>query len=343
MKIYIPQNIDPFNTHLKNLAEAYSFYGNEIITGFRDFISDNHVPDIVHFHFLEPLLKYLKYDRVLFFDRMDRLKQRGVRFIYTFHDARPHSEISAIDYPTLFRRFLDYVSLFIHHGRASVEIIKEKFPVLSSTNHIVCHHGDYLNDMKMFHESREEARKILRLPQSGKIILIFGQLQYKNPGFAQEVFARVRMIHPGSLLVMAGVFPVFPYNRLNKIYYRFNNTVLNRFRSATVRLHKRFSQYETYLLFTSADVIFLPHKAGLTTGLIPLAATLSRPFVYPGIGVFEEQAENCVAEKYVKGDIGSASDALNKILSSGTRDFDNSQWLKNNNWNDHVRQILSVI
>jgi len=106
-------------------------------------------------------------------------------------------------------------------------------------------------------------------------------------------------------------------------------------------IHKRFSQYETYLLFTASDVIFLPHNEGLTTGNIPMAATLGKPFVYPDIGVFAEQAEDCFAKKYECGNVNDAVNAIDSILSSGQSFFDNKVWLEKNSWSEHVSVILS--
>jgi hypothetical protein len=343
MIIYIPQNIDPYNTHLKNLVEAYTLKGVEVIIGFETFISGSEIPDIIHFHFLQGVLKYIKYDEQLFFRRLDFFGNKGVRFIFTVHDVPLRSKINKVDYPLIYCKFLNYVNLFVHHGESSIDILKKEYPVLSTKHHIVCHHGDYLNDMKNYHESQEHAREILKLPLNKKFILIYGQLQFKNTSFAKEVFEQIRKKYDNTVLLMAGVFPKFKYNRLNIPYYKLNNRYLNKFRKNKILIHKRFSQYETYLLFISSDVIFLPHKSGMTSGIIPMAATLGKPFVYPDIGVFEEQADNCYAEKYECGNEKAAYHAIEKILTSDIQYFDNSKWLEDNNWGTHVEHILSSI
>ncbi|MFZ4522771.1 MAG: hypothetical protein ACOYNC_13765 [Bacteroidales bacterium] len=341
MIVYIPQNIDPYNTHLKNLVEAYNSKGIEIIVGY-DFFLGNILPDIIHFHFLEGILKHIKYNEIEFFNRLDAYKEKGVVFLLTMHDLRPHAKVKQFDYPTLFRKFLHYVNLFIHHGENSIEILKREFPVLSGkARHIVCHHGDYLNDMRIFNQTQEEARIALKLPLKKKIILIFGQLQFKNTSFAEEVFGLLSNKYSDAILLMAGVKPIFRYNRINKIYYKINNTCFNFFRTNKVLIHNRFSQLETYQLFMASDMIFLPHKSGLTSGLIPMAATLGKPFVYPNIGVFEEQAEYCFAQKYESNNKNEAFNAIQDILSSGVQSFDNSKWLENNNWEKHVEHIFS--
>lgn len=340
MKIYIPQNIDPYNTHLKNLMSSYSSKGIEVIVGYNTFIKCDVIPDIIHFHFLEGVLKFINYDDKLFFERLEYFKNNGVRFLYTVHDAKPHAEIKKLNFHHLFSKYIDYINLFIHHGELSINILKKAYPGISSKSHIICHHGDYMNDMGGFNDNKEQARLKLKLPLNKKILLIFGQLQFKNTSFAEDVLKEVRLNHPDAVLLMAGVLPKFKYNRLNLLYYKFNNAFLNKFRNNKILIHKRFTQHETYLLFISADVIFLPHKSGLTTGIIPMAATLGKPFVYPNIGVFDEQAHFCYAQKYECGNVSAASDAIDKILVSDVINFDNAKWLENNNWDRHVEQIL---
>jgi tRNA A22 N-methylase len=74
-----------------------------------------------------------------------------------------------------------------------------------------------------------------------------------------------------------------------------------------------------------------------------MAATLKKPFVYPNIGVFEDQAKLCYAEKYLVGNVLSAKTAIHSILSSGNQTFDNKEWLKKNSWEIHADRILSNV
>lgn len=341
MILYIPQNIDPYNTHLKNLIGAYSTKGISVISGYGEFKSEE-IPDVIHFHQIEGILTNLDFNQIFFFNRLDYYKQKGVLFLYTAHNLQPHRHIPGFDYSGFFKRFLNYIDLFIHHGENSIHLFLDLYPDLRAKKHIVCHHGDYLNDMKDFSVSREKARSILKLSPKRKMILIFGQLQYKNTGFAKEVFQQVKN-NLDCILIMAGVYPILRYNRVNRMYYYLNNKVLNHFRKSIWPVLGRFSQYETYLLFTASDVVFLPHETGLTTGIIPLAATLGKPFVYPEIGVFAEQSEFCEALGYKKGDHNEAVRSIEKMLNKENSSFDNTKWLEHNNWDVHVNKIISEI
>lgn len=341
MILYIPQNIDPYNTHLKNLVESYINKGLEVIVGYSPFVNENVLPDIIHFHHLEGILSFLAFDENLFFDRLENFRKKGTKILYTAHNIEPHLSIPKFNYFKFFEKFVPYLDLVIHHGNSSINLLIQKYNGLNAKRHIICHHGDYLNDMKDFHESIETARVKAGLPLNKKIILVFGQLQYKNPAFIKKVLEQIQKKCDNSILVLAGVNPIFKYNRLNKLYYKINNKFLNMFRSKKIMIYKRFSQFETYLLFRASDVVFLPHNSGLTSGIIPLAATLGKPFVFPDIGVFEEQAQFCFCEKFSVGNHEEAAKAIYAILVSGINSFDNTIWLKNNSWDKYVEIVLN--
>ncbi len=342
MILYIAKNIERYNTYLNNLVEAYKREGVKVILGYEAFIYGNLIPDIIHFHWAESLLKIMNSDQETFFRKLDFFKDHGVKFIYTAHNTMPHKESKTIDYSSFFPRLFQYIHLFVHHGNLSIDIYKEKFPV-NDKEHIVCHHGDYMKDVKDFTESKITAREALRLPKNKKIILVFGQLQFKNLDFAKAVFHKVKRNFKESFIVLAGSNPQFKYTDVNKLYDKINNNLLNRLRKNKRAFNKRFSHYETFLLFKSSDVIFLPHNSGLTSGIIHMAATIGKPFVYPDIGVFEEQAEYCRCEKYKQSNIDDAFKAIAKLLTDPVDSFDNTQWLANNSWEKHVKLILNKI
>ena len=342
MILYIAKNIERYNTYLKNLVETYKMEGVKVIVGYETFIYGNMIPDIIHFHWVEGLLKNMNSDQESFFRKLDFFRDHGVKFIYTVHNTMPHRESKTIDYFSFFPRFFQYINLFVHHGSLSIDICKERFS-LSDKEHIICHHGDYMQDVKDFTESKITAREILRLPKNKKIILVFGLLQFKNVDFAKTVFHKVKRNFKDSFLMLAGTNPQFKYGDINKLYEKINNSLLNKFRRRKRAIHKRFSQYETFLLFKSSDVIFLPHNSGLTTGIIPMAATIGKPFVYPDIGVFEEQAEYCRCKKYKQSNIDDAFNAIAKLLTDSFDSFDNTKWLFNNSWEKHVKLILNKI
>ena len=341
MIIYIAKNVELYNTYLKNLVEAYIEQGVKVIIGYETFIYGNIIPDVIHFHWVEGLLSNMNYDQDSFFRKLDFYRNCGVKFIYTAHNILPHRDSKKVDYFAFFSKFLQYIDLFVHHGSSSIDIYKEKFS-LQDKDHIICHHGDYLQDMKDFNESQEEARKALLLPRNKKIILVFGILQFKNLDFVKAVYKKVNKNINDCMLILAGINPIFKYGDINRIYIKLNNNLLNKLRRKRRVINKRFSNYETFLLFKSSDIIFLPHDSGLTTGIIPMSATIGKPFVYPDIGNFEEEARYCKCEKYERSNVEGAYNAISKLIGDPTS-FDNSEWLVNNSWEKHVKLILSKI
>jgi len=342
MTLYIPKGIDPYNTYWKNLVEAYVANEVDVIVGYETFVYGNIIPDVIHFQLVESLLGFMNYDQDIFFRRLEFYRNHGVKLIYTAHNILPHKNSNKVNYSLFFPRFLQYIDLFIHHGSLSIDIFKEKF-FLQDKEHIICPHGDYMQDVKDFNESQIGARELLKLPINKKVILVFGQLQFKNLDFAKAVFNQVTKNIKDCILVLAGINPLFQHNDINQLYYKINNDLFNKFRTKKRVINKRFSNYETFLLFKSSDIVFLPHNSGLTSGIIPMAATIGKPFVYPNIGVFEEQAKFCKCEKYERSNINEAYDAIAKLLTDPIASFDNAEWLANNSWERHVKLILNKI
>ncbi|MBN8547150.1 MAG: hypothetical protein J0L60_13545 [Ignavibacteria bacterium] len=340
MILYIPKNVDVYNTHLINLIKAYSKRNIRVIVGYDTFGYGTIIPDYIHFHMVEGLLRTLNYDLGLFFERMEYFKQNGSRFLYTAHDLYPHNKIENIDYKSFFIRFLDFIPLMIHHGDKSIQLHQQLYPNVNGKNHLVCHHGDYSADFTNFCEGKDDARKILEIPKNKKVILVFGQLQFKNVSFAKGVMKKLQKYSKDYFFIFAGVNPVTKYHGINELYYHLNNDYLNRIRINSMSIHKRFSNYEMFLLFKAADAIFLTHNNGLTSGIIPLSASLQKPFIYPNIGVFEEQALDTKSISYKCEDIQSAVDAIEDLLREDCSEFDNAKWLRQNSWDVHVGRIL---
>lgn len=332
--------MDVYNTHLKNLVDAYAEKNVEVILGYDSFVYSNIKPDVIHFHMPEGILNFINYNVELFFERMEYFSRNGVKMIYTVHDLLPLSQKANFDYYTFFNRFFSFITLFIHHGQRSIGIFKAKFIETAIKTHIVCNHGDYLKDMSLFSDDFDSARNALSIPISKKVFLVFGQLQHKNTDFVYKVFSLLRKTNKDVFLILAGVNPKYKYNGLNQFYYRVNNKIFNRFRKNSLVLNKRFSNHEMYILFKASNLVFLSHNYGMTSGLIPMSATLSKPFVYPKIGCFEDQAEFCLAESYKAKNTSEAIAAINKVLSKSNLNFDNSAWISNNSWEEHVNRIL---
>lgn len=336
--------MDVYNTHLKNLINAYiKNEGVEIVLGYDTFLYSNFIPDVIHFHMVEGLLNTLDYNFDSFFIKLDYYKKNKVKIIYTVHDLFPHSKVRNVNYIEFFNQFFKFIDLFVHHGSSSINIFKNTFEVASSSHHIICPHGDYLADMSSFNVTKTEARRKLGLNIDKRIILVFGQIQHKNLSFVNMVFKKYKKIDKKSFLVIAGVNPIFKYNSINQFFYKINNKWLNHLRFDKKIMHRRFTNYELYLYFKASDVVFLPHSYGMTSGLIPMAATLSVPFVFPRIGCFEDQAMNTLSESYEVNNVDEAILAIYKLLSLNKLTYDNSKWLLENSWDIHAKTIIDKL
>ena len=109
------------------------------------------------------------------------------------------------------------------------------------------------------------------------------------------------------------------------------------------RIYRRITKNEISDLFNLADLLVLGHAKGLTTGLIPLAATYSLPVVYPDLGNFREQATNWSDYFYLPNNKDDAAKIIEKAYCQRHCSRTNRFWLKNNSWEIHVKIILDSI
>ena len=97
--------------------------------------------------------------------------------------------------------------------------------------------------------------------------------------------------------------------------------------------------------FAAADIVLLSHESGLNSGILSMAATYSKPVVYPDIGNFIEQIQDWISESYRCGDVEDAIKALDTMAERITQkvEMDNTKWLANNSWDIHVNRILTAV
>lgn len=342
MKILIPHD-DIVNGYIPSLAMAYQNAQCEVVVGKINFYLSEYRPDIVHIHWPENL-----YDKdCVPFDnpddvitkRLEWYKEQGVRIFLTVHNLLPHDEIKQKTRRSICESVLEYTDIIIHHGQASIELMKKEYPNIADKKHIVCPHGHYLIHYKAV--PKRESRNYLKLPQHAFIILSFGRiLPYKGFELLRKIFKK--WSHPGKLLLVAGRFD-YKESQLSRLQ-RKGMELFGRYAGKERFYFRKVRTQDIGYYFAAADLLLLSHKDGLTSGVLSMAATYSRPVVYPDIGNFREQVEGWIGESYQCGDVESALRALDAIVRRTDEgpDMDNKIWLAKNSWDEHVNRILSA-
>ncbi len=346
MTILLTEN-PGYNTYVNSLILAYQKAGHQVICGSNNFFWSNIKPDLLHIHWPERLYKWYvlrkpgkeQYNYIK--ERLEKFKNSGTKIIYTVHNLLPHHSNEQDDY-NFYNLIIEYADVIHHHCPKSIDLVGEKFPKAKEKINIVANHGDYLIDFKK--TDKYSSRRKLDIPENKFVILNFGsQQRYKGNDLINKTFNKLNINN--KFLLTAGnfrydTFP-FPKNYLLKIKNHFSEKSNSRTRKYIFRsIHPD----EIPTIFSASDLVFLGHTNGLTSGVLNLAATFSRPVVFPDIGCFEYQMQEWVYEKYKAGDADSAKISIEKLYSKivgSNINLNNSRWLEINSWDNYVNKILA--
>ncbi|PNW26867.1 glycosyltransferase family protein [Formosa algae] len=343
MKVLIT-HYSPINPYCILLGNAYIQNGHEVLYGVYNFYDSNIVPDILHIQWPESLYKWqvnlkLPEEENRLVNRLEWYKSQGTKIVHTIHNIEPHELEN--DYESkLYELIIDYSDVLIHHGANSIDLINNKYPKARHKKSIVAHHGHYLNDYKYI--SKIEARQALNIPIDKLIILNFGlQRGYKNQNFLRSVFDELKI--DNKILLNAGFKHLAKVSLVRQFLSNIKTKLIKPKENNIINHYKHIPQVEVPIYFNAADVVFLGHGKGLNSGVLAMSATYSKPVVFPDIGNFKEQVDGWIGESFEVNNVNSALKALNKITKQvqSNSDFDNTDWLKNNSWDNHVKTILS--
>ena len=339
------------NSYLTSLIEEYKKADLEIICGLHNFFYSNIKPSILHIQWPEKLYSWYpfstlseeeKYDKIE--ERLKWYKHKDVLIIHTIHNIKPHILEKPDFEKRIFELIIKYSDLLCHHCKKSIDILKDYYPTAINKKNIITPHGDYLIEFKKL--SKEEARKKLNISMDKFVILNFGsQQKYKGENLIEEVFKKLKIKE--KYLLIAGNYRYAGYNLINKVVKQFNNYIKNKINHKNKKYFLNTIEPQEIPYFLSAsDVVFLAHSGSLNSGIISLAATYSKPVIYPKIGCFEEQMKTWIGKSYSDNNKEEAIISLKELHDMIKNDniiLNNTDWLKNNSWEEHVKKILDTL
>lgn len=338
------------NSYTISLLNAYKEAGVTIICEKHNFFVSNFIPDFVHIHWPELIIDWIPFVEKeenmkleIIRDRLNWYKKNKTLIIFTVHNLEPHNDRYKEFYKNLYNLIFEYVDIYIHHCSNSICLFKKKYRNIQKMHIIACH-GDYLTDFNKI--EKNEARKYLGINSDKFVILNFGQQRkYKGLEFLNKVFNN--LLIKNKYLLNAGNFSYSNLSIFQKYFWKIINYYRTRIKFSSKKyLLRTIKQNEIAPIFSASDIIFLGHQSGLNSGVLAMAATFSVPVVFPDIGCFKEQMKYWLFETYEVGNINSAQNAINNIFKKiKNKQFrlDNSQWLKENSWKNHVDIIITSI
>ena len=163
----------------------------------------------------------------------------------------------------------------------------ERFPALAGRPGYIVPHGHY-RDAYPRTVSRESARQTLSLPPQGTVLLHFGLMRpYKNVPHLIGTFRAVPRLRAPSSWLSAS-----PTMRLSSAKSATPRTARRTCGSTSAGY--RLKKCSSFLL--AADLVVLPYRRILNSGVVMLALTFARPVLVPDLGAMRDQQRAFGAE-----------------------------------------------
>jgi len=265
---------------------------------------------ILHLHFFDELTQRRSQAAtaarsLLFLALLALLRWRGVRLIWTAHNLEPHELHHPLWGFLVYRLVARWSAAIIAHSHAACELLEQRYGALPQC--AIIPHGSYV-DLSGSPRDRAASRAALDLPPGGPVLLNIGTLRpYKNIEGLIDAFGALPEATRGILLIAGAAKSPGYAEQLRR-------------RAAAVpgvRLRTEFiadAQLPTYL--AAADLVVLPYRSLLTSGILLWALSYARPIVAPAFGpVRELLREGQTGFLFAPGDDDALRAALDRALA----------------------------
>lgn len=267
--------------------------------------------DIVHIHWPESnkLKKHFAIAflySVAFILLLKIAKARGAQLVWTIHNIQTHEE----NFPLLerihFSAFTNMVDGFIAMNEEAVKAAMKVYPVLKHKPYNIIPHGHY-KDFYKNETSLSEARYFFNLNEADKVFLVLGNIRpYKG---LERLLQQFREFGDQSYrLLIAG--------KVDKEMLQYKR-ILERIKDNDNRIMFRFEFVEDDHLqyyLNAAEVVLLPYKAILNSGVLLLALSFNKTIAMPAFNNLSSLQEKYHQWIYIYKDLkeGDFANALEK-------------------------------
>jgi len=215
------------------------------------------------------------------------LRHRGKKIIVTVHNVNPH-EPSALD-TMLTRSLLKLADRYIVHVEENIQHLHELYSIhreLVTQIHMGTHGTAYKNSNNTY--SPLEAKKVLGLEETAKVILFFGNIrEYKGIDDFIEALAVVRQLYNGKVV---GLIVGQPWGKFDKYQQLISAHGLDE--NIKTWLHY-IPMTEVSKFFQASDVVVLPYtKMDGQSGVGNIALDFYKPMVVTNVGGLPELVLN---------------------------------------------------
>lgn len=234
---------------------------------------------------------------------VDRLRGAGGHLVWTLHNAMPH-EARFVDEERRLRRGLAERASAIHvMCETTPELVAEQYALPPERIHVIPH-GSFLGVYPDVIED-SDARAELGIGADELVVGHLGQIRpYKGLGELLDAWEQERQ--PGWRLLVAGAVGRFREARALAARVQGTPGVLSVLEAVPDEDLQRYVR--------ACDVLVLPHRQALNSGVIPLAHTFGRPVVAPDIGCLPSQVGADGGVVYPPGDVAGALRAVPRLV-----------------------------
>ncbi|MBT0770351.1 glycosyltransferase [Kineosporia sp. J2-2] len=290
----------------RNLVAVPTFRATDLITTTRGWPGD--VPLVVHLHWLNQVLARAGDDRAAnqAVDRhtelLDTLRERGARLVWTVHNVLPHDTRFEAQEVRLREQVVERADLVHVMSPRTPEAVGDWFE-LPPEKVYRCDHPGYQGVYPDW-VSRAEARRRLRIDDGAVALLLTGAVKpYKGIADLLEAVDRVSRARPGRIvLIVAGKPDDAPETR---------DFVAAAAAHPAVRLlPAQVPDADIQVLMRAADLVALPYRRSLNSGVLALALTFGRPVLLPSNSGSLPVVEGGAALVYRPDGVGALTEAV---------------------------------
>lgn len=273
---------------------------------------------ICHFHFF--------HIGVLEFFNLIAAKVFRFRCIVTIHDVEPF--VGRLSIPFLTKLTYRIVDHIVVHNKLSKDEIQKILDVKSKTT--IIHHGNYLPFLNNL-PSKVDARKILKINDTAKVLLFFGQIkQVKGLDILLKACIPIMKEYPDYYLVIAGR----PWkDDLNTYEQMIKESGVEK---RIISFFRFIDDDELPTFFSASDLIVLPYRRIYQSGVLLMAMSYGIPVLASNIEgmteiiqdgktgfLFQSESTQSLSQKIIDAfsDKGKTQDIAESGLKSVKDDY----------------------
>lgn len=287
MKVFLPfqQDLNPYLDEITRYSENEYYYGS-----FNDYNSSF---EVVNIHWPEAIFNWMEPSD----EQLSELETHILNWkkesilVYNKHDFQRNKGTTP-NFTRLFDLIESQTDIFIHLGKFSHEYYSEKYP---EAGHEIVLHPLYRKNFKV--SDKSEARANLKIDEDALVIIVPGNIRsYQERDLILKSFKNLNT--PDKVLICTNIHSEirldFPGRIKLKRLVDVKKQLVKKFRSKYkppefIFTYNRIPDDELALKMSASDIVLIPRRNNLNSGIFFLALSYNKIVVGPECGNIEEQ------------------------------------------------------